>query len=179
MQTLVINENDEELIMTLNDANVPPSQIRRVMKEKRSKVVSVSKIKNLLIKLAPSQCADRVMFEQFLQNIWEIGGRIDWQSDPDGSIKAFFIVSTTMKSALLASNPTVIQLGTSFGIDKAQYKLTAFCYLNPLINKTEIVALLETESEENFNFILGTINFSLLGSIPISQDPTPINSPSA
>jgi len=149
MQTPGINNNDEELILTLNNANVHPSQIRRVLKEKRSKVVSVSKIKNLLMKLSPSQCADRVMFEQFLQCVEEKGGRVDWQNDPDGSIKAFFIMSITMKSALLASNPTVIQLDTSFGIDQAQYKLTAFCYLNPLTNKTEIgaLALLATESE--------------------------------
>ena len=66
MQTPGINNNDEELILTLNDANVPPSQIRRVLKEKRSKVVSVSKIKNLSMKLSPSQCADKVMFKKFL-----------------------------------------------------------------------------------------------------------------
>ena len=74
MQTPGINNNDEELILTLNDANVPPSLIRRVLKGKRSKVVSVSKIKNLLIKLSPSHCADRVMFKQFLQCVEEKEG---------------------------------------------------------------------------------------------------------
>ena len=97
----------------MNDANVPPSQIRRVLKEKCSEVVSVRKIKNLLNKLAPSQCVDKEMFEPFLQGIEEKGGRVDWQSDLDGSIKSFFVVTNTMKSALLSSNPMVIQLDTS------------------------------------------------------------------
>ena len=64
--------------MTLNHANVPPSQIRRVLKEKNSKTISARKIKNLLNKLAPAQCDNKEMFEQFLQRIEDEGGRVDW-----------------------------------------------------------------------------------------------------
>ena len=61
-----------------------------------------------------------------------------------------------MKASLLKSDPPVIQMDTTFNIEKAQYKLTAFCYLNPLTDKTEVaaLALVSTESEENFDFVL-------------------------
>ena len=61
-----------------------------------------------------------------------------------------------MKSALTSSDPTVIQLDTTFGIDKAHYKLISFCYMNPATNKTEIAALtvISGETEEHFNFVL-------------------------
>ena len=117
-------------------------------------------MKNLLNKLPPSQCESKELFEQFLLSIEEEGGCVDWRSDPDGSIKSFFIVSNTIKSSLLSSNPTVIQLDTSFGVDAAQYKLTSFCYLNPLTDKREIgaIAFLDSESEENFDFVLSMLS---------------------
>ena len=38
-----INDSDHELIMTLRDANVPPSQIRCVLNEKRNKKSKLEK----------------------------------------------------------------------------------------------------------------------------------------
>ena len=61
-----------------------------------------------------------------------------------------------MKSGVISSTPTVIQLDTTFGIDEAHYKLTSFCYLNLSTNKTEIasLAIVSGETEEHFDFVL-------------------------
>ena len=151
-----IDETDEEMILTLADASARPSQIKRVLQEKNKKVVSTKKIRNLISKLKSSDMEDKELFEQFLKDIEENGGEVEWTSDPDGTVKSLFVSSKTMKGSLLKSDPPVVQMDTTFNIDKAQYKLTAFCYLNPLTDKTEVaaLALVSTESEENFDFVL-------------------------
>ena len=53
---VIIDECDEELILTLADANAPPSQIKRVLKEKNKKDVSSQKIRNLIQQLSSSEC---------------------------------------------------------------------------------------------------------------------------
>ena len=47
-----IHEPDHELIMTLRDANALPSQIKRVLNEKRYKKVSLKKVQHLIDKLS-------------------------------------------------------------------------------------------------------------------------------
>ena len=155
-----IDQSDQELILTLNSATARPSQIKRVLKQQTGKTLSTKKIQNLIRKLSPSECDDKVSFEEFLKDVEDNGGIVDWKSDPDGTVSALFITTKTQKSALLLSQPTVLQLDTSFGIDQAHYKLTAFCYLNPVTNKTEVaaLALVSQESNENFDFVLALLN---------------------
>ena len=151
-----IEERDEEMILTLADASARPSQIKRVLKEKNKKVVSTQKIRNLINKLKSSDIENKESFEDFLEDVEENGGEVEWTSDPDGTVKSLFVSSKTMKGSLLRSDPPVVQMDTTFNIDQAQYKLSAFCYLNPFTDKTEVaaLALVSTESEENFNFVL-------------------------
>ena len=76
--------------------------------------------------------------------------------DSDGSIKLMYICSKNMRNAFLSSEPLVVQMDTTFGVEKGRYKLAAFCYLNPTTNKTEIVALsmMLDETPENYDFAL-------------------------
>ena len=49
-----------------------------------------------------------------------------------------FLSTRNMKSAMRSSDPTVVQMDTTFEVDKARYKLAAFCCLNIVTNKTEV-----------------------------------------
>ena len=77
---------------------------------------------------------------KFFEDVQNNGGCVEYVSDADNTVKGLILVTKTMKLAMLTSNPPAIQLDTSFGIDKAHYKLTSLCYLNPVTNKTEIGA---------------------------------------
>ena len=152
----VFDDEDEAFVLTLNSATARPSQIKRVLKEQRGKSFTTKKIQNLIRKLAPTDAEENVSFEDFLQNIENDGGTVEWKCDPDETVSALFIATKSQKSSVISSQPTVIQLDTSFGVDQAHYKLTAFCYMNPVTNKTEVasIALVSQESEENFDFVL-------------------------
>ena len=52
-----------------------------------------------------------------------------------------YISSKNMRNAFLSSELSVIQMDTTFEVEKGRNKLVAFCYLNPTTNKTEIAAL--------------------------------------
>ena len=46
--------------------------------------------------------------------------------------------SSKMMNAFRSSNVLLVQLDTTFDLDKARYKLIAVVYLNPIINKSEV-----------------------------------------
>ena len=153
-----ITEEETELIKTLAGGNAKPSQIKRILLEKSKKRVTIQKIKNLVAKIKPliSDEDSQKKFLDFLVGIEEEGGVIEWNLDPDQTVKALFITSSKMKSAFRNNNPPVVQLDTSFNMEKAQYKVAAFAYLDPNSMKTELAAFsfLSEESALCFEFIL-------------------------
>ena len=82
--------------------------------------------------------------------------------DADGSVDAMFLSSANMRKKFVESNPFVIQMDTTFSIEKGRYKLVAFCYLDLSSDKTEIAGfgLISSENDTNFNFVLS--HFKLL-----------------
>ena len=98
--------------------------------------------------------------EVFLQKIDEDGGQIELETDQSGEIKSLFISSKIMRDAFSSTNPPLIQVDTSFNVDKARYKIAAFCYLNLTTNKTEIAAIayIADETASSLDFVFG--NFS-------------------
>ena len=164
-----ITEEETELIKTLAGANARPSQIKKLMLEKSKKRVTVQKIRNIAAKILPPENDEECQkaFEQFLVDIENDGGIVEWELDPDETVKCLFITSKKMKSAFRNTNPPVIQMDTSFNMDKAQYKVAAMCYLDPNTCKTEIAAisLLSQETASSFEFIL-----KIFATICIRQD---------
>ena len=71
-------------------------------------------------------------------------------------MKVMYISSKNMRKTFLSSELPVIQMGTTFEVEKGRNKLAAFCYLNPTTNKTEIAALsmMSDETQENYDFVL-------------------------
>ena len=121
---------EKELILTLKEANGKPSQIKRVLIKRKNKKLTTQQLKNLISKfLKTNNFDDDHNLEQFLQNIDEHGGDIDWIDDSDGSIKVMYISSKNMRNAFLSSEPLVVQMDTTFEVEKGQYKLATFCYL--------------------------------------------------
>ena len=86
------------------------------------KRVTVQKIKNIVTKISPPEndAESQKAFEDFLCGIEEDGGVIEWDLDPDQTVKSLFITSYKMKSAFRNTNPPVVQLDTSFNFEKAQ-----------------------------------------------------------
>ena len=157
-----ITDEETELIKTLAGGNAKPSQIKKILLEKSKKRVTIQKIKNLVAKIKPktSDEEDEKVFQEFLAGIEENGGVIEWELDPDQSVKALFITSTKMKSAFRNTNPPVVQLDTSFNFEKAQYKVAAFVYLDPNTSKSEIAAfaLMSDETAACFEIILNSFS---------------------
>ena len=156
-QNATLDEEDRDLVLTLKEANTKPSQIKRVLAEKKNKQISTQRLRNLITKLLREESAQNVSsVEEFLNTVSSEGGTVRWTYDVDESVDSLFITSHDMKRKFIDSNPYVIQMDTTFNIEKGRYKLVAFCYLDSHSNKTEIGAfgLIASESESNFNFIL-------------------------
>ena len=156
LQKTNLSTEDLKMVKDLAGAQLKPSKIKRVLKQK-SKVVTHKKLENLIDKLATddSEKSEEESFEEFLTNIESDGGIIEYEDDPDGTVKSFFITSNRMKEAFKSSNLPVVQLDTSFDFEKAKYKVAAFCYLDANTNKTEIAAFCfpsqETASSVKFS----------------------------
>ena len=166
-QHAFLTGEEVELVKDLGGANLKPSQIQNILMKKADKRISCQKLKNLISKICPSENENdtREAFNSFLEKIDNDGGIIEWEDDPDCSMKSLFITTNKMKSAYSAARPTVVQLDTSFNFEQARYKVAAFCYLDPNTNKTEIAAyaILSQETASSFEFSLR--NFSRLSDV--------------
>ena len=134
-----------------------PSQIKRVLVEKYNKELTIQKLKNILNNLPKTDNQEGdVDFEEFFTNVEEEGGFVDWEEDPDGTLKCMAFASSKMKEALRTSDPPLIQLDTTFEVEEARYKLMAAVYINPTTNKSEVgfMALMCDETQSSMEFAL-------------------------
>ena len=137
-----LTDDDLNCIKSLKEANCKPSQIQQALLVNSKKRVTVQKVKNIAAKLCPPETDEesKDAFVKFLSEVELGGGIVDWESDPDGTIKTLFITSHKMKKAFRCINPPAVQLDTSFNFERAHYKVAAIAYLDPNTNKSEIAA---------------------------------------
>ena len=151
---------EEEIVMSSNlrSGNCKPSQIKRILLEKFNKQISIQKLKNVLAKTPGEDQDDNIDFEEFFEEFENEGGDVDWQEDPDGTVRCMTFSSNKMKNAFKSSDAPLVQLDTTFDMEKARYKVLAVVYLNPATNKSEVafMALLCDESKPNVEFALQT-----------------------
>ena len=142
----------------LRRSNCKPSQIKRILLEKFNKQISIQKLKNVLAKTPGEDQDDNIDFEEFFEEFENEGGDVDWQEDPDGTVRCMTFSSNKMKNAFKSSDAPLVQLDTTFDMEKARYKVLAVVYLNPATNKSEVafMALLCDESKPNVEFALQT-----------------------
>ena len=138
-ENAVLDEDEIDLCLNLKSGNCKPSQIKRVLVEKYNKELTIQKLKNILNNLPKTDNQEGdVDFEEFFTNVEEEGGFVDWEEDPDGTLKCMAFASRKMKEASRTSDPPLIQLDTTFEVEEARYKLMAAVYINPTTNKSEV-----------------------------------------
>ena len=142
----------------LRQANAKPSQIKRVLKEKFQKEVTLQKLKNLMRKIPADDDYGHIDFEEYFTTLEVDGGLVDWLDDPDGSVRCMTFVSPKMLKAFQTSDPPLIQLDTTFELEEARYKLMAAVYLNPTTNKSEVafMALMSDETNKTMEFAISS-----------------------
>ena len=93
---------------------------------------------------------------EFVKLVKHEGGSVEILRFPDGKIRIFTVTTLKMKKAFLGSNPTVIQVDTTFGFERSGYKLNAILYCNPSTGKGEIVqlAFMADETGDSYNFVI-------------------------
>ena len=94
------------------------------------------------------------------ETIEDEGGN-EYEFSGDNEINRLFIASKTMVNAFTSTDPPLMQIDTSFDVDKARYKIVTFCYLNLTTNKTEIAAIAYTadETADSLGFIFKHFNY--------------------
>ena len=149
-----LTEDEVNLCATLRSGNCKPSQIKRVILERFTKTITIQKLKNILSQVPDG--LDKVDPEEFFEKFEGEGGEVDWELDPDGTVKCIALSSKKMMNAFKSSDPPLIQLDTTFEIEAARYKVLACVYLNPTSNKSEIafLALVCDETKPNIEFDL-------------------------
>ena len=153
---VTLTEEEIDLCANLRSGNCKPSQIKRILLEKFHKEITIQKLKNVLRNKVPSDDPeDDVNFEEFFEGIENEGGEVDWEEDPDGTVRCMTFASNKMKNAFRSSGVPLVQLDTTFEMEKARYKVLATVYLNPTTNKSEVafLALLCDESKPNVEYL--------------------------
>ena len=81
-QSTPLSEEEKQLVLTLKEANAKPSQIKRVLVEKKNKKLSTQRIKNLINKFLKTNNNDheKQSLEDFLVKMDDDGADIDWIS---------------------------------------------------------------------------------------------------
>mgnify|MGYP001797378748 CR=1 FL=1 len=128
--------------------------------------MSTQRVRNLITKILKEDALSaKSTLKDYLATMESEGGTIGCMYDVDESVDALFLSSANMRKKFVECNPYVIQMDTTFSIEKGRYKLVAFCYrLDLSSNKTENAGfrLISNERDNNFNFVLS--NFKLLNS---------------
>ena len=113
--------NDDKIteIQCLNRHNVIPSKICSLIKEKYGKHVTPKKIRNLRQKLP----TEDVSFLDHMKSEEEKGGFYSVKLNDDGKVHAIFMCTKSMFDAFKRSAPPLIQIDTTFDMERAQYKV--------------------------------------------------------
>ena len=169
-QNVEIDKDDENLIETLLMGNCNPTQIKKVLKDKHKKELTIGKLRYKIGQLVGNQTEEnKDKLESFLEDLEEDGGQVKVKHDPDGSVSVISVMSSTMRKAYIGTDPTVIQVDTSFNFESAKYKLNAICYFNPTTNKGEIAMLsfMADESKKTMEFVFRNFKRIVLRDPPV------------
>ena len=156
-KTSQISDEEKDLIKMLGESNVKPGQISRVLEQKFGKKVAIKKIINILAQLRNNE--DPGQLEEYLNQESMKSGMCVWKENDEKEASALMVSSSEMKNMFLDRKPPLIQIDTTFNMDKSQYKVCGFCYLDPRTNSTIMAAVgfMEVENHENFEFLFNRL----------------------
>ena len=165
-----ISEEDDELIETLLNANCSPAQIKKCLREEKNKVVTANAIKYTMSKKNnKTKEKEEDDLSEFLSCIRKDGGKVNKLENNDGTVRALTITTNIMKSSLLKTRPSVIQVDTTHYIESSGFKLSASVYYHPVTGKGEVaqLAFIEDESKDVYSFVFQQLKQLLVDDPPI------------
>lgn len=138
-----IEEEDElEFVEQSLKLNVKATQLRRRLQLKYNKPGISSSHVRYTMKKTKGPDHDDEELDVFLLKIEEEGGKIEILEDVNKKVRGLTIQTIKMAKAYSGAKPTVVLFDTTFGFSREGYKMSAFCYTNPVSNKGEIAMLI-------------------------------------
>ena len=90
LQNQNFTEEERELVLTLNQANAKPSQIKRVLCERNNKQITTQNLRNFISKfLKEENLQNNSSLEELFSSIESNGGTVKWTYDCDDSVDSF------------------------------------------------------------------------------------------
>ena len=149
---------DDELIENLMAANCKAGQINKMLELKKHLQLTTSAVRYKMKKLKGDNKEDEEL-HRFMTQLVEEGGHVNKLENKDGTVRVLTITTKEMFNAFIGSDPSVLQIDTTFNFESSGYKLSCILYLNPATGKGEVVQLsfLEDEAADAYSFSFSTL----------------------
>ena len=137
------------------------SQVKKMMRIKfNKKAVTTRHIRYVMNKIKGPDTKKEDL-EVYLEMIVEEGGSVEVLQDKE-KIRVITIQTAEMRRAYNGASPDIVGLDSTFNFSNTGYKMSAFCYINPVSNSGEIaqLAFIADEGEEAFAFVFNTFKKS-------------------
>lgn len=151
---------ERALIEQLVQSNAPNPAIAETLKAKTGVEVRRKDVENFVrsISLEPDVVRNYGCFCDSIRSaqFGSYTGTVHHLVDNTGQVAAAFFCTAIMRFHLIQSQPKLVQMDSTFGIDKNRYKISAVVYHNSATNLTEIGAIffMNKETKENYRFVL-------------------------
>lgn len=149
-----------EMIEQLVRSNAPSRAIAETLKENTGGNVRRKDVENFKrsILTAADISSDYSRFCDSIQSFQFGGftGTVHHLVDNTGKVAAAFFCTAQMQFHLVQCQPKLVQMDSTFGVDKNRYKVSAVVYHNSGTNLTEVGAIffVNKETKENYRFVL-------------------------
>lgn len=140
------------IIRQMLDGNCKVSNVKKALAAKGIHLFS-NQIRYQIKKILGAPMNEEKLAE-LVKLVRDEGGHVQILRFPDGKIRVLSITTIKMKKGFIGSNPTVVQVDTTFGFERSGYKLNVILYRNPTTGKGEVaqVAFMADETLESHNF---------------------------
>ena len=151
--TAKVGDKNDELIKTLMEGNSKPGQIADVIEKRHGERFNSRQVRYRMKQLlGPNK--ENEELEELLTSIEAEGGRVRVLRDDQEHVRCLTIATSDMVSAFRGSNPSVVNIDTTFKFENSGHKLCAAAYLNPVTGNGEIAQFmfLADECDETYQF---------------------------
>ena len=161
-----------EEITSVKDAillNSTAGQVRKVMKHKYQKEITREHAVYIMKKVKGPDL-EKEQLAGFLEKVEADGGLVEvmTMSDTNSKVRGLVVQTSVMRKAYLGCSPNIVMVDTTFNFESSGYRLSAFCYSNPVSGRGEVgqLVFLADESCECFKFAFEAFKKSINGEDP-------------
>ena len=153
-----IGSKEEELIKTLMEANCGAGQIKRTLGLKEHLTLTTDAVRYKMKQLKDGDNEGHEKLQELLAQVVEEGGHVNKLDNKDGTVRVLTVITKDMKKAYLSTNPSIIQIDTTYQFEVSGYKLCCIVYLNAATGRGEVgmMAFMEDESWDAYDFAFRT-----------------------